>query len=88
MLAKARRCLQYVRQAVHNSSTTNCGYPQFIDTRAVTYGCIVVTGVGDAIGDIEGTGWAVAASVVALATNVPTRIKPTNQRFILRVPSW
>jgi hypothetical protein len=48
-------------------------------------------GVGDVIGDgdVLGTGWAVAASVVmALATNVPTNARPTNQRFMGGFPPY
>src|SRR5580700_11391902 len=33
-----------------------------------------------------GTGWAVAASAEALATNVPTKTRPTNQRFMSGLP--
>jgi hypothetical protein len=54
------------------------------------YGCIVDIGVGDgdAIGDALGYGCAaVAARVVAVATNVPARMIPTNHRLIELVPS-
>jgi hypothetical protein len=49
------------------------------------YGCIVDIGVadGDAIGDELGYGCAaVAPSVVAVATNAPARMIPTNHRVI------
>jgi hypothetical protein len=54
------------------------------------YGCIVVTGVGDAdvIGETVGTGCALAVSVTeAPATNVAARIIPANHRFIAAPPS-
>ena len=61
----------------HNLSTAKAAI-------AWNYGRIVVTGVGDGdtIGDIVGVGCALAAIVVAPATNAPARIMPTNHRFI------
>lgn len=41
----------------------------------------------DAIGDIVGTGCAVAAPAVAPATMVPTSKSPVNQRFMRYSPS-
>lgn len=56
MLSDAQTRLQEAKPLVHNTSTKKFGYSQFIDTCA--YGCIVVTGVGDAetTGDTIGDG--------------------------------
>jgi hypothetical protein len=45
---------------------------------------MVDIGVGDAdaIGDVVGTGCAVAATVVAPAMQAPTRMMPANHRFM------
>ena len=45
----------------------------------------MVIGVGDAdaIGDVVGTGWAVAANDVAPAMNAPAKTSPKNHRFMM-----
>jgi hypothetical protein len=56
MLSKRLPPFKPSNARVHRGSTRKFGYPQFIDIES--YGCIVVTGVGDAetIGDTVGTG--------------------------------
>jgi hypothetical protein len=56
----------------------------------LVYGRIVVIGVGDAetIGDAEGIGWALVASVVAPATQAPRRTIAANHRFMTNLSSF